>query len=169
MFLVAISLQDVSFSYQECGIFCGSRKFSHRSITSCRAENAAFRDVIGRLEQRRECQGLPIQSFLTLPMQRITRLPLLVDAVCHRLDPEAPEYQGVTRTLHNLQKVNRRVPKRNTKNRSTRGTRPQKNAPQLQKTKRRQSPQAILSKGDQNLQGARPDQNTTLLITRRSS
>ena len=58
-----------------------------------------------KLEQNQICQGLPIQSFLTLPMQRITRLPLLVDAVCHRMDPSSQEYENATRTLQNLQKV----------------------------------------------------------------
>ena len=32
-----------------------------------------------RLQSRREVQGLTLQSFLVLPMQRITRLPLLVN------------------------------------------------------------------------------------------
>lgn len=58
-----------------------------------------------RLQAAEACQGLTIQSFLTLPMQRITRLPLLVDAVCHRLDPTHPDYQTVVGCLNALQGV----------------------------------------------------------------
>ena len=46
-----------------------------------------FLEALKRLESNPECQGLPMISFLLLPMQRITRLPLLVDAICHRMDP----------------------------------------------------------------------------------
>ena len=38
-----------------------------------------FVDTLSQLESDPACQGLKMQSFLTLPMQRITRLPLLVD------------------------------------------------------------------------------------------
>ena len=36
-------------------------------------------EVVGRLQSQKEAQGLTLQSFLVLPMQRITRLPLLVN------------------------------------------------------------------------------------------
>lgn len=32
-----------------------------------------------RIEMSAECGGLPMISFLILPMQRVTRLPLLMD------------------------------------------------------------------------------------------
>lgn len=37
---------------------------------------------LSELERDPVTQGLSLQSFLTLPMQRITRLPLLVDVSC---------------------------------------------------------------------------------------
>lgn len=46
---------------------------------SCRGSNAAFRDVLREIEKRPACGGLPLLSFLILPMQRVTRLPLLTD------------------------------------------------------------------------------------------
>jgi hypothetical protein len=41
-------------------------------------------NVIKTLEEDSRCQMLRIDSFLMLPMQRITRLPLLVNAVIQR-------------------------------------------------------------------------------------
>ena len=80
-------------------------QFRYTVLFVFRKDNVAFREAVTKLEQNQICQGLPIQSFLTLPMQRITRLPLLVDAVCHRMDPSSQEYENATRTLQNLQKV----------------------------------------------------------------
>ena len=70
-----------------------------------RRENAAFLAALRRLEATTSCQGLTLQSFLTLPMQRITRLPLLVDAACHRMDSASVDYQQATLCLHTIQKV----------------------------------------------------------------
>ena len=38
-----------------------------------------FVEALKRLQSVKEVQGLTLQSFLVLPMQRITRLPLLVN------------------------------------------------------------------------------------------
>lgn len=45
----------------------------------CRSSSAAFREALREIEQRPACRGLPMISFLILPMQRVTRLPLLTD------------------------------------------------------------------------------------------
>lgn len=44
-----------------------------------RSSNIAFRETLKRIEGSEACGGLPMISFLILPMQRITRLPLLLD------------------------------------------------------------------------------------------
>ena len=62
-------------------------------------------EVIKRLERNPSCQGLPMISFLLLPMQRITRLPLLVDAICHRLEPDTPKHRSAGKALDALNKV----------------------------------------------------------------
>jgi neuronal guanine nucleotide exchange factor len=46
-----------------------------------------------------------MHSFLMLPMQRITRLPLLIDAIFNRLNSESPEYQPCKHALQTLSKV----------------------------------------------------------------
>ena len=44
-----------------------------------RSKNPAFKEVLTRIESHPDCRNLPMISFLILPMQRITRLPLLMD------------------------------------------------------------------------------------------
>lgn len=46
---------------------------------SLRSSNNAFKETLKQIEMSIECRGLPMLSFLILPMQRVTRLPLLLD------------------------------------------------------------------------------------------
>lgn len=64
-----------------------------------------FSEVLQKLESSPECQALSLHSFLMLPMQRITRLPLLVDAMLSRLHPEDDEYNICELALAALNKV----------------------------------------------------------------
>lgn len=50
------------------------------AFLSCsRATNPLFKETLKQIERKPECGGLPMISFLILPMQRVTRLPLLLD------------------------------------------------------------------------------------------
>jgi len=64
-----------------------------------------FSEVLLQLESNPICQSLTLQSFLVLPLQRITRLPLLIDAVLTRLDQTDDEYTTCQLALATLQKV----------------------------------------------------------------
>lgn len=46
---------------------------------SARDTNTAFKETLKQIDGSAECGGLPMISFLILPMQRVTRLPLLLD------------------------------------------------------------------------------------------
>ena len=46
-----------------------------------------------------------MHSFLMLPMQRITRLPLLVDAIFNRLNCSSAEYEPCKEAVDILNKV----------------------------------------------------------------
>lgn len=51
-----------------------------QSVLVCfSASNIAFKEVLKQIESSPECGALPMISFLILPMQRVTRLPLLMD------------------------------------------------------------------------------------------
>lgn len=82
-----------------------------RSPPFCRNSNAAFREVLREIEKRPACGGLPMISFLILPMQRVTRLPLLTDVsmgwgwegrlgccCCHGNPPGGPAFSVASLT-----------------------------------------------------------------------
>lgn len=64
-----------------------------------------FSEVLLQLESNPICQSLSLHSFLMLPMQRITRLPLLIDAVLTRLHQTDNEYGTCQLALATLNKV----------------------------------------------------------------
>ncbi|BFZ23248.1 hypothetical protein BsWGS_26286 [Bradybaena similaris] len=84
--------------------YCGNQAFQDRVLNLLRL-NTDFIEAVKRLEQHPDCQFLPLGSFLLLPMQRITRLPLLVDAICHRLDPSTPAHASTKKAMDSLTKV----------------------------------------------------------------
>lgn len=51
---------------------------------SLRSNADEFLRVVKSIEENERCEMLRMDSFLMLPMQRITRLPLLVNAVIQR-------------------------------------------------------------------------------------
>ncbi|XP_031369101.1 uncharacterized protein LOC102671140 isoform X2 [Apis dorsata] len=61
-----------------------------------------FLETISQIEARSICQNLSLHSFLMLPMQRITRLPLLADAILSKLPVEhndRPHWEQVLSSL----------------------------------------------------------------------
>lgn len=72
-----------------------------------REKNFKFNEALQRLESDNKCQLLSLHSFLMLPMQRITRLPLLVDAILSQMDSSenSLEYQMCELTLASLNSV----------------------------------------------------------------
>jgi len=69
--------------------------------------------ALSALEHAPVAESLTLQSFLILPMQHITRLPLLVDAILHQLDAQpdgqtSHDYAAVNRCLETLHSVSRR-------------------------------------------------------------
>lgn len=68
---------------------------------SFRSSNTAFKETLKQIEGSSDCGGLPMISFLILPMQRVTRLPLLLD-VGLKLSFSFCAYVGSFFTLKNL-------------------------------------------------------------------
>ncbi|KAL8597681.1 hypothetical protein ACOMHN_012648 [Nucella lapillus] len=84
--------------------YCSNQAFQERALEALQ-KRPEFSEAVKRLEQNPDCQFLPMSSFLLLPMQRITRLPLLVDAVRHRLDPATKRHESASKALDNLNRV----------------------------------------------------------------
>ena len=68
-------------------------------------ENPRFVEALKELESSPVCQALKMQSFLMLPMQRITRLPLLIGAIFSRLEENSAEYEPCQEAMEIIDKV----------------------------------------------------------------
>ncbi|CAL7941653.1 unnamed protein product [Xylocopa violacea] len=64
-----------------------------------------FAETVSQIEARPACQSLSLHSFLMLPMQRITRLPLLADAVLSKLPIEHEDRSQWEKVLSSLSYV----------------------------------------------------------------
>ncbi|XP_076244099.1 ephexin isoform X2 [Calliopsis andreniformis] len=64
-----------------------------------------FHETVSQIEARPTCQSLSMHSFLMLPMQRITRFPLLADAVFSKLSTEHVDRSQWERVLSSLSNV----------------------------------------------------------------
>ncbi|NXA48946.1 ARHGQ factor, partial [Nothocercus julius] len=66
--------------------------------------NPAFKEVLSRIESHEDCRNLPMISFLILPMQRVTRLPLLMDTICQKTPKDSPKYENCKQALKEVSK-----------------------------------------------------------------
>ncbi|KAA0701366.1 Rho guanine nucleotide exchange factor 16 [Triplophysa tibetana] len=73
-------------------IYCSNETFQQRTLQKLLTTNSAFRETLKQIESSEECGGLPMISFLILPMQRVTRLPLLMDTVCQKSPKNTAEH-----------------------------------------------------------------------------
>ncbi|XP_050664230.1 uncharacterized protein LOC126964417 isoform X3 [Leptidea sinapis] len=81
--------------------YCENQALMVRTLQRLR-ENSNFAAALKRLESEPACQSLSLHSFLLLPMQRVTRLPLLMDALLRNLAPADQEYEACVRALTTL-------------------------------------------------------------------
>lgn len=81
--------------------YCENQTLMVKALQRLR-ERPAFATALKRLESHPACQSLSLHSFLMLPMQRVTRLPLLMDAVLKNLSSEDEEYEACMHALATL-------------------------------------------------------------------
>ncbi|NWT60965.1 ARHGQ factor, partial [Erythrocercus mccallii] len=67
--------------------------------------NPAFKEALSRIESHEDCRNLPMISFLILPMQRVTRLPLLMDTICQKTPKDSAKYENCKQALKEVSKV----------------------------------------------------------------
>ncbi|XP_012631243.2 rho guanine nucleotide exchange factor 16 [Microcebus murinus] len=85
--------------------YCSNEVYQHRTLQQLTNSNAAFREVLREIEKRPACGGLPMISFLILPMQRVTRLPLLTDTLCLKTQGHPERYQAASHALKAISKL----------------------------------------------------------------
>ncbi|CAN7985738.1 unnamed protein product [Ixodes hexagonus] len=85
--------------------YCSNQMHQDRLLKELRETRPEWAEVLERLERAPCCQGLSMASFLLLPMQRITRLPLLIDAILRRLPEGSPKYRRCQEALTAVNKI----------------------------------------------------------------
>eukprot|EP01122_Echinamoeba_exundans_P014060 TRINITY_DN6292_c0_g1_i1.p1 TRINITY_DN6292_c0_g1~~TRINITY_DN6292_c0_g1_i1.p1 ORF type:complete len:804 (+),score=122.41 TRINITY_DN6292_c0_g1_i1:181-2592(+) len=71
-------------------VYCSNQPRLTKTIKSLSA-NAKFLHAVGKANRDPRCQHMQLEDFLILPMQRITRYPMLLSALQATLDDEDPE------------------------------------------------------------------------------
>ncbi|XP_007449014.1 PREDICTED: rho guanine nucleotide exchange factor 16 isoform X2 [Lipotes vexillifer] len=85
--------------------YCSNEVYQQRALQRLTSGSAAFREALREIEQRPACGGLPMISFLILPMQRVTRLPLLTDTLCLKTQGHPERYKAASRALKAISKL----------------------------------------------------------------
>uniref|UniRef100_A0A8C3YN18 Rho guanine nucleotide exchange factor 26 n=1 Tax=Catagonus wagneri TaxID=51154 RepID=A0A8C3YN18_9CETA len=85
--------------------YCTNEVYQQRTLQKLLANNPSFKEVLSRIESHEDCRNLPMISFLILPMQRVTRLPLLMDTICQKTPKDSPKYETCKRALKEVSKL----------------------------------------------------------------
>ncbi|XP_029423019.1 rho guanine nucleotide exchange factor 26 isoform X2 [Nannospalax galili] len=85
--------------------YCTNEVYQQRTLQKLLATNPSFKEVLSRIESHEDCRNLPMISFLILPMQRVTRLPLLMDTICQKTPKDSPKYEVCKRALKEVGKL----------------------------------------------------------------
>uniref|UniRef100_A0A669DLW3 Rho guanine nucleotide exchange factor 26 n=1 Tax=Oreochromis niloticus TaxID=8128 RepID=A0A669DLW3_ORENI len=88
--------------------YCSNEVYQQRTLQRLVSKNPTFKEVLTRIEGHPDCRNLPMISFLILPMQRITRLPLLMDTICQKTAKDSPQYEACKKALQAVSKVVRK-------------------------------------------------------------
>lgn len=67
--------------------------------------NEAFKNLLDVLINREAAQKLSLDSFLTSPMQRITKLPLLMKTILEKLEHDSEEHSQCLSAFEAVSKV----------------------------------------------------------------
>ncbi|XP_039104222.1 rho guanine nucleotide exchange factor 16 [Hyaena hyaena] len=86
-------------------VYCSNEVYQQRALQRLTSSNAAFHEALREIEKRPACGGLPMISFLILPMQRVTRLPLLTDTLCLKSQSHPERYKAASRALKAISKL----------------------------------------------------------------
>ncbi|XP_072897740.1 rho guanine nucleotide exchange factor 26-like [Hemitrygon akajei] len=85
--------------------YCSNEVYQQRTLQKLLNTNPNFKEILMKIEAQPECRNLPMISFLILPMQRVTRLPLLMDTICQKTPKDSPEYECAKKALQSVSKL----------------------------------------------------------------
>ncbi|KAG7470977.1 hypothetical protein MATL_G00119580 [Megalops atlanticus] len=85
--------------------YCSNEVYQQRTLQRLVTRSPAFKEVLTRIEGHPDCRNLPMISFLILPMQRVTRLPLLMDTICQKTPKDSVYYNACKGALQSVSKL----------------------------------------------------------------
>ncbi|XP_062311679.1 rho guanine nucleotide exchange factor 26-like, partial [Osmerus eperlanus] len=107
-------ISDLMFKHAQSNFdpyitYCSNEVYQQRTLQRLVSSKVPlFKEALSRIETQPECRNLPMISFLILPMQRVTRLPLLMDTICQKTPKDSPQYESCTGALQAVSKVVRK-------------------------------------------------------------
>ncbi|KAM6961463.1 rho guanine nucleotide exchange factor 26-like [Aplochiton taeniatus] len=111
--VVIEDISDIVFKHAQSNFdpyvtYCSNEVYQQRTLQRLVSKSPALKEVLTRIESHPDCRNLPMISFLILPMQRVTRLPLLMDTICQKTPKESDQYEECKKALQAVSKVVRK-------------------------------------------------------------
>ncbi|XP_043120161.1 rho guanine nucleotide exchange factor 26-like [Puntigrus tetrazona] len=103
-----IVLRHAQSNFDPYVTYCSNEVYQQRTLQRLLNKSPSFKEVLTRIETHPDCRNLPMISFLILPMQRVTRLPLLMDTICQKTPKESASYEACKKALHVISKLVRK-------------------------------------------------------------
>ncbi|KAL7879162.1 hypothetical protein AOLI_G00101360, partial [Acnodon oligacanthus] len=103
-----IVIRHAQSNFEPYVTYCSNEVYQQRTLQRLLSKSPSFKEVLNRIEANPECRNLPMCSFLILPMQRVTRLPLLMDTICQKTPKDSPQYEECKKALHCVSKLVRK-------------------------------------------------------------
>uniref|UniRef100_A0A673XAN2 Rho guanine nucleotide exchange factor 26 n=1 Tax=Salmo trutta TaxID=8032 RepID=A0A673XAN2_SALTR len=111
--VVIDDISDIVFRHAQSNFdpyitYCSNEVYQQRTLQRLVSKSPVFKEVLTRIEGHPDCRNLPMISFLILPMQRVTRLPLLMDVICQKAPKDSAQYETCKKALQSVSKVVRK-------------------------------------------------------------
>lgn len=87
--------------------YCNSRSQANRSLQTKMDSNEAFRLYLRTFQDK--TAGLSLNGFLTKPIQRVTRYPLLIEKILKHTSTNHPDYLSMKQALDTARQLNERI------------------------------------------------------------
>ncbi|KAF5894421.1 rho guanine nucleotide exchange factor 26, partial [Clarias magur] len=103
-----IILRHAQANFEPYVTYCSNEVYQQRTFQRLVNKSSTFKEVLSRIEAHPDCRNLPMISFLILPMQRVTRLPLLMDTICQKTPKDSPQCEVCKKALQSVSKLVRK-------------------------------------------------------------
>jgi hypothetical protein len=89
--------------------YCNYRSQANKSFQNKIDSNEQFRSYLKIFQEK--TGGLSLNGFLTKPIQRVTRYPLLIEKILKHTSINHPDYQPIKQALDCARQLNERINK----------------------------------------------------------